>query len=151
QRDVYGLSWQVRGDPPAVDEMHVWHVMGRDELARTTPEAMRSKYGRLDGGFAQALLHPALGPALLAHRGSWGIMIAPDGPLWMTRWEQVRFDPRPVEGLDSRGNADPLRVSRLWEIVHSDKPALRKAGIWCVPSLGAQALAPGDGLTLQLG
>src|SRR5262249_16818001 len=53
QRDVYGLSWQVRGDPPAVDEMHVWHVMGRDELARTTPEAMRSKYGRLDGGFAQ--------------------------------------------------------------------------------------------------
>jgi hypothetical protein len=144
EADVYAISWQALGGPQQVTihEPHVWRVMGTEQLLSPNPEALREQYRREEAAARRGirLLGPALGrDALRADEsGSYGLLVAPDGPLWMTRWEQVRLQSLRIEGLDLRGARAPSQINSLLSILRADKDGKRpRAGIWCVPTLGA--------------
>ncbi|MFQ5805127.1 MAG: hypothetical protein ACE5I3_01615 [Phycisphaerae bacterium] len=165
ETDVYGLSWRtVTDDNDAIigiADAKVWQVMPAAEL-RSYPEpaAFRRDYST-DAALGERLLGHALGETLAgsanASGGSFGVVVAPDGPLWLTRWEQVRFDVRPVVNVDLRGAADPGRIATLRDLLKPtplgrERLAWRRTGLWCVPTLAGQWRGPPDQVgRLQLG
>ena len=151
ERDVFALSWQVRTDGGdaivGVRSPRVWQVMSAERLrGYARPADFRSEYSR-DAALGEQLLGRALGDAVQgsANRdgGSFGVIIAPDGPLWLVRWEQVQLRPRGVTGVAARGAGDVTQISRLRDLLQprdlgGDRQAWRRAGIWCVPALAGE-------------
>jgi len=156
RESVFGLSWRAVDDPQGggidVADLRVWRVMKRAALDQLAPEPFRSEYTRSDGPWRATLLDPAL-PAVLEGTadGAFGVLIAPDGPLWLTRWEQVRFTPRRVQGI--RGGAEkPAETDWLRPLLLADdNGGYPRAGIWCVPSLGVERLGDPAGVAWNLG
>lgn len=151
ESDVYGLSWRAVTDDAdtivGVADAKVWQVMPAARLrGYGRPAEFRREYSA-DVELGERLLGQALGEVLSGSEnrsgGSFGVIIAPDGPLWLTRWEQVCFSPRPVEKLATRGARDVKRVGTLRELLRPGgatraEPKWRRAGVWCVPVLAGQ-------------
>lgn len=157
ETDVYALSWRaVTNDDDAIvgsSDAKVWRVMSAAELrGYPNPAAFRRDYST-NGELGERLLGRAFGEALegsaKAGAGSFGVIVAPDGPLWLTRWERVRFDPRRLENVDLRGAPDPGRLTSLRPVL---KPVRlgerdfgwRRAGVWCVPALAGEWRGPAN-------
>jgi hypothetical protein len=101
-------------------------------------------------------LSEASGSVRASADGSFGVVVAPHDRLWLVRWEQVRFLPRRIEGLDGRGAPDPGTFSVLRQVLqpHSVRRGgsrWRRAGIWCVPTLGGAWDGAGADAQLSLG
>ena len=165
QSDVYALSWHAVTDNAdaitGVSAAQVWRVMPAAQLrSYATPADFRQVYAS-DAELGERLLGRALGDPLEGSAnpsgGSFGLMVAPDGPLWLTRWEQIRFNPRRVEKVAARGAGDVRQASTLRELLAPrdlgrGKQAWRRAGIWCVPTLAGQWREPsGETSELKLG
>jgi hypothetical protein len=150
EQDVYALAWRARtGGANAfssVEGTRIWKVM---------PTAMLA--GAIDAGAVRRLFeNPANGEALLGFAlgatiegslpgdaGSYGVAVAPDGPLWLVRWDLVQFNPRPVSNIAKlKGGALPASVTRLRDLLDFQvvERALefRRVGVWCLPSLGGR-------------
>lgn len=152
---VFGLAWRIsaaEGRATNIVDRVAWRAMDRGQLGMKYEE-LRKQYGQVGGALATTFLAPALPNPLDAApgNGSLGLMIAPDGPLWATRWEQVRFSERAVNNLAARGV--PPSVSRFWELLHNrpygNRLGLRqnlgsysRTGIWCAPALAAVCNPP---------
>jgi len=161
---VYGLGWQVATDADdvitAVTATKVWQVIPTaDLMAYSRPAAFREIYST-DESLGERLLGQAFGGRLAASarpgKGSFGVVIAPDGPLWLTRWEQVRIRPRAVENLDARQAAPVDQVNWLRDILAAAEPdgpdsKWRRAGVWCVPTLPGRWQGGTGNIRLNLG
>ncbi len=161
---VYGLGWQVATDAgdviTAVTATKVWQVMPTaDVMAYWRPAAFREVYST-DESLGERLLGEALANRLTASarpgKGSFGVVIAPDGPLWLTRWEQVRMRPRAVENLDVRQAAPVGQATWLRDILAPAEPdgpnsKWRRAGVWCVPTLPGRWQGDTSNIRLNLG
>lgn len=150
---VYGLSWHADADAEdrlvQVHRGRIWKVAPSGELLASTPEELRRRYSTAGERLAAELLAPALEGGVTASgqagNGSFGVVIAPDGPLWMTRWEQVHIGSVAVRNLGLGGAPDPGTIHTLWEALKpqpfpydSATPvARRRVGLWIVPTLGA--------------
>ncbi len=143
QQSVYALSWQIKaGQRDRISEIRdvqVWEVMPTSALrAYSSASAMRADYAR-PGGLGAKLLGPAIGNRIEAGtRGAYGVAVAPDGPLWLVRWEQVEFGSATVSNLGGQ-RTPPQQVSRLYDLVRGELDSARnwnynRAGIWCTPS-----------------
>ncbi|RMF85154.1 MAG: hypothetical protein D6744_01865, partial [Planctomycetota bacterium] len=122
---VYRLSWSAASDGgddfDTVQATRIERVLTRGELAAIgSPEAFRGRYTE-DAELGERLLGSALGDPLTGVAGSFGVAIAPDGPLWLTRWEQVRFDRRRTSNIDDRGLSDAGRVETLREALRAQR------------------------------
>lgn len=146
--DVFAFGFKVDngGDGLAsgISASKVWRVCSSAELRQFgNGNAFREKYAS-DPAWGERLLGPMLSDGLRADAsGSIGWVIAPTGPLWNVRWEQVRFAPKPVSGL--RGERPPTQAISLRDLVgvvsdprNPQSEKYRKAAIWCVPSLAAR-------------
>jgi hypothetical protein len=140
ERDVYALSWRAATDDAdmisGISGTKVWRVMTAAKLrGYAEPEAFRREYAA-DAGIGERLLGQAFGDALVpSGGGSFGVMIAPDGPLWLTRWEQVRFEPR-----RTRGSGPVASLREILRVAPDERrgAADRRAGLWCVPALAGE-------------
>jgi hypothetical protein len=150
EQDVYALAWRARTSGADsfsnIEGTRIWKIMPTAMLAGATDAgAVRRLFESAPNG--EALLGFALGATIEGSRpgdaGSYGVAIAPDGPLWLVRWDQVQFNPRPVsniaklKGGDLPGSASRLRDLLSFQIVNRN-PEYRRVGIWCFPSLGGQ-------------
>ena|GEM_PF-5890623 len=151
---VFGLSWHaVTNEAGAIvgaSNAAAWIAISTEQLRSFhNPAAFRKAYSS-DAELGEQLLGQAFGGALQASNdGSFGVIIAPEGPLWLTRWEQVRFSRRDVHGLDSRGaeeidQASTLRVLLCEAKIGRNKGGWRRAGLWCVPALAGHWTGPAD-------
>jgi len=149
---VYGLSWHISTDADDnlvdVRSGRVWKVADQAELLASGSEELRRRYSSPAEGLAARLLAPALEGATASARpgnGSFGVAIAPDGPLWMTRWEQVRLGSIKVSNLGQGGAPDPGAIHTLWDALKPQpfpyderaRVARRRVGLWIVPSVAA--------------
>ena len=136
---VYGLSWcAVVDDSDSITDvadLAVWQIMDRATFDALDAERFRGEYARTDGRWTERLLDSALPEAIAG--GNFGVLIAPDGPLWLTRWEQVRFRPRRVTGLGG-DDPPPAQIDRLRDLLAPGRDGrYRRAGLWCMPLLAA--------------
>lgn len=148
QRDVFGLSFRTSGASGqlAGESLRVWKVMPVSQLNGYASGAAIRDAVR-NAALGEALLGNALGEALTGsgtgESGAFGVMLAPEGRLWMVRWDQVTFQSRPVQGMswgDGRNLGAVTRLRPLFQETRKPdgtmgKPA--RAGAWCVPALGA--------------
>ncbi len=150
---LYGLSWRASTDADDnlvdVHSGRVWKVADQTELEKSSSEELRRRYSSPGDPLAKALLAPALEGEVTASarpgNGSFGVAIAPDGPLWTTRWEQVRIGSIKVSNLGQGGAPDPGAIHTLWDALkpqpfpYNDgtRVARRRVGLWIVPSVGA--------------
>lgn len=136
--DMIGVSWRVsrdeNGDISSVSEPQEWTVFSAASLAELTSyDAYRTAYQ--DPRIGEALLGPLFAEQSIdaSSRGDLGIVIAPVGVTWMTRWEQVRFTPREGNGFaDARGGE---RIQALIDLLKNDNANTKQVAIWCVPSI----------------
>lgn len=148
ESDVYALGWRAMTNGvdaiTGVSDAKVWRVMSAARLrGYAGPAAFRRDYST-DAELGERLLGRAFGDVLEGSSGgSFGVVVAPDGPLWLTRWEQVRFEPREVRNVDSRGTPRLERVATLREVLRAAPLSRqgfgwRRSGLWCVPALAGQ-------------
>lgn len=148
-QDVYALSWRAVTDEQdrivGVTDISVWRVMSTAELQPAGEPAAFGRRYSTDVDLGERLLGRALGAAgqavAASQHGSFGVVIAPQDRLWLTRWEQVRLEPRALRGLANRGAPDVGTFNFLRQVIkpHTPgrgEPQWRRAGIWCVPTLG---------------
>jgi hypothetical protein len=162
---VYGLSWHASTDADdtlvGVHRGRVWKVADQAELLASRSEELRRRYSSPGEGLAARLLAPALEGATASARpgnGSFGVAIAPDGPLWMTRWEQVRIGSIKVSNLGQGGAPDPGAIHTLWDALKPQpfpyderaRVARRRAGLWVVPALAAVYRGEADRLEVRI-
>jgi len=144
-QDVYGLGWSctTQGADQIADttQPRVWRVMSVTQLrSYRNASVLRNAYST-DQALGEQLLGPVLGDRLEASaQGSFGLAVAPEGMLWLTRWEQIRLAPREITGLATRGTRVPDRITSLRDILQPATVAARevrypRAGVWCVPTL----------------
>lgn len=147
QQSVYGLSWRIQtngGNVTGVTDTRVWDAMPTSELTGYgNPSSFLRAYTN-NAGIGEKLLGPALGSSLAASGGNFGLMIAPDGALWMVRWEQVRFNARATGGITDNGADIPAQAQRMRDVLKGSQPTredwrFARAGLWCVPSLGVES------------
>ncbi|MBU0640855.1 MAG: hypothetical protein KKB50_18470, partial [Planctomycetes bacterium] len=146
-QDVYGLAWRAVTDDAgritSATEPKIWRIMSTERLRQFgTPAVFRQAYST-DADLGEALLGQALGAALEgSDNNSYGVVLAPDGMLWYVYWEQVKFQSRPVSKLDGQGALVPTTATSLRDILKpghkGSRPAWRRAGMWCVPTLAGQ-------------
>ena len=147
EQEVYGLSWHAATDEAdnvnGVGNAKIWQVMPTAQLyGYAGPKQFRQAYAT-DADLGERLLGAALGQALERSSGGvYGVVIAPDGPLWLTRWDQVRFAPRSLKVGDLRGEVSDGQVSALRAILREGegerKSGRWRVGLWCVPTLAGQ-------------
>jgi hypothetical protein len=150
EQDVYGLAWHAKtagsNTFSGVDSMRLWKVMPAASLAAAADAAsVRRLFENPTNG--EALLGPALGTgiegSLPGDAGSFGLAVAPDGPLWLVRWDLVQFSSRPVSNIaklnggNLPGSATQLRDLLSYQIVERALE-FRRVGIWCFPTLGGR-------------
>lgn len=149
---VFGLSWQAVADRTdtivGVERLKVWKVAESADLRKhQDPAAFREIYAA-DPEAGESMLGAALGIEIQGTgAGSFGVLLAPEGPLWLVRWEQVRLQPRPVRGVELHGTRDPGQITNLRELLRATRDgrneyAWRRAGIWCVPALAGRWIGP---------
>jgi hypothetical protein len=166
---AYGMGWIATVDGnevvDAVQNLTVWPITqlpdsddGPGLLAYHDKYSSSPEIGNdllaIDSASAAGM--PGLMPDTIAASpgGTWGVMIAPSGPLWAVRWSEVRFDPRNVDvnrPLKWTGRADPNRFpaqpdlgafGRIGDLLAQEAQTARneilhpRGGIWSVPSLG---------------
>ncbi|MFO0839712.1 MAG: hypothetical protein U1D55_14450 [Phycisphaerae bacterium] len=120
---VYALGWRAT-------------TSGDSITGVTAPAVLRGTPASLGDG----LLGPFLGNPIETANGSFGLMLAPDRSLWDQRWEQVRFQPRPIGNLRLNDTPAPGSVSSLRDVLKPEQKGAgdltyRRAAIWCVPTL----------------
>jgi hypothetical protein len=144
---AYGMAWTAQAGPDskiaAVDRnsLRVWEA----PLPPATDPASMLAF----------VTDPSTGDGLLAALprqlaasadGVWGIVIAPAGPLWAVRWDEVRFTQRALveprikfagvtdtvnlQGCQQFGDLLTVTTRAGRAVVHA------RTGVWCVPSLG---------------
>lgn len=153
EQHVYALSWRA---PGAVEGLAVRQVMPRSRLDSGFASASAARQTVRDAALGEALLGTCLGGALQGSgggSGSFGVLVAPDERLWLTRWDQVAFSSRSMNGVDLREALVPQGITSLRDILR-DTPAPggkrnARVGLWCVPSLGATV--PARNWTIELG
>ena len=156
---VYGLSWTVTSSGgnslSSVRSTRVRRVLSSAEVSAIgSPEDFRARYAS-QASLGEQLLGWALDNPLAGVGGSFGVAIAPDGPLWLTRWEQVRLSERDTSGIDDReaggaGRVEMLRGALRADRTRGDRSPWRRGGLWVLPTL-AGVWSGGDSLRLNLG
>jgi hypothetical protein len=154
---VYGLSWHATSGADdrltGVTDLAVWPVMSAADLhGAGNPDQFRARYAT-DPELGERLLGHALGeagqPLAASGGGAFGVIVAPHDALWAVRWEQVRFTPRTITNLANRG-ADDAGTFRMLRTVLQPKRTRRsgtnwrRAGLWCIPTLGGAWHGPVD-------
>ena len=151
---AFGLAWHVATDKTdailGVERLKVWEIAASvNTRLRQNPATFRAAYSS-EPEIGEALFGAALGEAIRGSGGgSFGVLIAPDGPLWLVRWEQVKFAPRTVQGVDLRGSTDPGSITDLRTLLRPQRGGRqdftwRRVGIWCVPTLAGRWTGPPD-------
>ena len=150
---AYALSWRAVVDGGdrvvGVEGLSVRAVGQGSQFASMDGAAVRAALAQ-DGGLGEGLLGAAIGPAIAGkgspQRGAFGVLLAPDGPLWLARWEQARFGTRPVRDL---GRGAPAETQRLRELLAgAGGRSGPRVGVWCAPTLAGAWRGSPEGATL---
>ncbi len=152
---IYGIRWRavVRdGRVTDVSGYRIWPALSAD-LARGAAGPLRKRL-RNDQRLGEQLLGRAIGSdGLPVADGSFGIVIAPEGPLWWVRWEQIAIEARSTRGIQRNGTRIPDRADYLRDVLVRDGEKRRvrrpRVGIWCVPTLagGVRGVPAGQRLS----
>lgn len=143
---IYGASWRLVNG--AVTDLRAWEALSGADLARFADAGALRRALSEDAQLGERLLGPALGAALTGdERHGMGILIAPVGPLWKVRWEQVQFSPRAVSGIDDNGmrnvaSATTLRGLLMPERSRQGADRYRRVSLWTTPAIGARWSGP---------
>lgn len=171
---AYGMGWIATVDGnetvEAVQDLKVWPIT---QLPNSDDgPGLLAYYDRYSespevGNELLAVIPPTIAAS---PRGTWGVMVAPSGPLWGVRWSEVQFDPRNVDAnqpLNWTATADPARfpatpdlnqfghIGELLEqkaqMAGTNAPLYVRGGIWSVPSLGGMFQRRGGRKTINIG
>lgn len=160
---VWALSWRVKTDAydniRDVTDLQAWEVMPTSRLQAISDTTQLLHAVANDAALGEALLGKALGPTLdgsaKSGDGAFGVMIAPDERLWLTRWDQVRITPRRTQNIGLRDTDDPGEVASLRAVLRPKQRTndlrFRRVGVWQTPSLAGSAKRDVNGMQLTLG
>ena len=171
---AYGMGWIATVDGneviEAVQDLMVWPITQLPDS--DDGPGLLAYYDRYSqspeiGNELLAIIPPTI---VASPRGTWGLMVAPSGPLWAVRWSDVRFDPRNVDAnqpLNWIAPADPARFpatpdlktfERIGELLEqkaqmavTNDPLHARSGVWSVPSLGGTFRSRSGPKTIDVG
>ncbi len=164
ERDrAWGMAWTVQsGADGAIlsvnrDSLRVWQA----PLPPATDAASVASFASANGA-GDSLLAGLPRRISASPGGTWGVVIAPDGPLWLIRWPSLTFEPRELADpkVKFQGTLRPLALSSMRQLGELLAPFDRsddgrtvfhaRAGVWCVPTL-AGAFTGSDRAPLNVG